>query len=148
MGILAAALAILFGPGLLAYGAIVLRKGCTSHQWPSVQGEMIISRVRLVEWDDGAAIWPELEFEYRVGQRTFTSRNIAFGHAANLALPGEAERLVARYPAGEPATVHYNPDRPHEAVLEPGMGCGAYVALVMGLLFLIVGIGALIWIGF
>jgi hypothetical protein len=148
MDILAGGLSILLGLGLLAYGAIVLRKGHASYQWPSVQGQMIVSRAWLVEWEDGAAVWPEMEFEYRVGQRTFTSRNIAFGYAAKLALPGEAERLVARYPAGEPATVHYNPDQPHEAVLQPGMGCGAYVALVMGSLFLIVGAGALIWIGF
>jgi hypothetical protein len=108
---------------------------------------MIVSQVRLVEWEDGATIWPEMEYEYRVGQHAFTSRNIAFGHAANLALPGGAERLVARYLAGQAVTVHYNPHRLQEAVLEPGTGCSAYVALAMGSLFLILGVGGLIWIG-
>ena len=82
---------------------------------------------------------------YGVSHRTFTSKGIAFGHTANLILPGEAERIVGRYPAGEPVTVHYNPARPQEAVLEQGSGCGAYVVLVIGILFLVAGIGAVFW---
>jgi hypothetical protein len=147
MNMLAAALFILLGLGLLAYGVIVLRKGHDSHRWPSVQGQTIVSQIRLVEWEDGAAIWPEIEYEYHIPPHTFRGRGIAFGHTANLALPGEAERLVTRYPAGEPVTVHYNPTRPQEAVLEQGAGCGAYSALVIGILFIIVGMWVGAWAG-
>jgi hypothetical protein len=147
MDVLAAALFALFGVGSIAYGVIVLLKGRHSLRWPSVQGQMIVSQVRLVEWEDGAAIWPEIEYEYGVSHRTFTGKGIAFGHTANLILPGEAERIVGRYPAGEPVTVHYNPACPQEAVLEQGTGCGAYVALVIGILFIIAGMWVGAWAG-
>jgi hypothetical protein len=33
-------------------------------------------------------------------------------------LPGSAQAVVNRYPAGAPVTVYYNPDNPQESLLE------------------------------
>jgi len=146
MEVVTAALCGLLGVGLLAYSFVSAQRGRQSRQWPSVQGKMLVSQVRLVEWDEGAAIWPEIEYEYCVKQRTFRSKNVALGHLLNLILPGEAERLVAHYPAGEAVTVHYNPDNPQEAILEQGFGCGVLGMAVLGGLLVSLGVGLAVWL--
>jgi hypothetical protein len=137
----AVVICLLLGLGLLAYSVALWQRGRQSRRWPNVQGRMLTSQLHLVEWDEGAAIWPEIEYEYCVKQRTFRSQSVALGHLLSLILPGEAERLVAHYPAGAAVTVHYNPDNPQEAILEQGLGCGVFGMAVLSGLLVSLGIG-------
>jgi len=40
--------------------------------------------------------------------------------AGSSSFTGAMEKVIARYPAGSTVTVYYNPDAPHDAMLEPG----------------------------
>lgn len=55
--------------------------------------------------------------------------------------PTAARILLKRYPVGKRVTVYYNPARPQQAVLEPGVSGMAWILPAIRLLFAIVGSG-------
>jgi hypothetical protein len=54
---------------------------------------------------------------------------------------GTAQGIINRYQAGQPATVHYDPADPTQAVLET-KSRGANLMLILGAVFAVVGLVA------
>jgi hypothetical protein len=98
-----------------------------SRSWPSTSGRIISSRMMSGPPD---AEWSDVEYEYRVDGRRYTSDRVSFGGPLHLSVnvgPEEvccesAEDIVRRHPAGRTVRVHYDPKDPREAVLQPGRG--------------------------
>jgi hypothetical protein len=72
-----------------------------------------------------------VSFRYVVGQVAYTGSTLGYKYA----LPFfSMEQLVAvqrPYPVGTAVVVFYDPARPQHAVLEPGVGVGNYVTVLL-----------------
>ncbi|MGT2436876.1 DUF3592 domain-containing protein [Bradyrhizobium betae] len=93
----------------------------------------------------------DLRYAYKVGQRDFIGTEINWGGTMISGLREVAEEAAAKYHPGQTVQVHYDPERPGHAVLEPasregalGPLIGAAVCAVVGGLFLTI----LIKVGF
>lgn len=81
----------------------------------------------------------DLRYAYKVGQRDFVGTAANWGWTAIYGLRELAEKAAAEYRQGQPVTVYYDPDRPGNAVLEPGSRKGSLAPLIFGALFAVVG---------
>jgi hypothetical protein len=146
--------ALLLALGLLGAGYYVgwewgwpaLREAQRSEDWPKTLGW--VERSRVVSFaPTGGRVEPRLElaYSYVVDGTAYT------GHRVRLPLPLELglgfaetpQQLSARYPAGLEVDVHYDPQDPSQAVLEPGAPPRAYLPIAVGAVLLLSGAGAL-----
>lgn len=144
--------AVFCGLGILALssGAQRLWRGAASEHWPSAEGKVLFSRVNTSETRDGeggrgVAFSPQFAYTYEVaGVKHFNNRR-RFGQIEG---SGEqwAEDIAARYPAGKGVRVSYFPADPDVAVLEPGNSSEGLWLPGVGLVALLFGLAALIWI--
>ena len=117
-----------------AWGLLIILKARKTLQWPYVEG--IIEESRLASDDDD--LLPHIQFSYTVGESAYR-RTFEF--------PGDvtpteefAASYVKKYPVGSTVQVHYDPDNPQSATLEPGLGKGDWLVLVIGMGSLLFGI--------
>jgi hypothetical protein len=124
----------LVGLGVMALAAYHSEQAWQAHQvlqlarqsegWPGVDGVIERAEAKSAWRSQGRGgtrqfHWLELSYRYRVGGRDYQGARIYFG-------PGETrdgdqvQRELARYPEGAAVRVHYQPDAPDIAVLEPG----------------------------
>lgn len=86
-----------------------------SPSWPAVDGVVTAAergRVTL-------RMQPRVTYSYAVKGVPFTSKRVSF---AGVVPKQEIDSVLRKYPAGQAVTVHYAPENPVEAVLEPGSG--------------------------
>jgi hypothetical protein len=83
---------------------------------------------------------PEIQYSYRVGNETFISTRIRILPNVVAASSAMASRLIKIYPKDAPVTVYYNPQRPSEAVLEPGVKGDLVSFLVIGAAIFIISL--------
>ncbi|MBK7896985.1 MAG: DUF3592 domain-containing protein [Candidatus Promineifilaceae bacterium] len=121
------------GIGLSIWGWSVLQNARVSESWPTTDGEILSSSVRVDRDEDGTSYFGDVTFRYLVDDFSYTSDNVSFGQYGGDR--DHAEAIVARYPAGSGVTVHYDPADPETAVLEPGVTWSSYMLLAMGALF-------------
>lgn len=111
--------------------------------WPATEGEILSSEVVTYLSESGkrkVMYGPRITFEYIVNGERYTSHTVTFGELDS-SDPREAQRIVRKYPKKRKVTVYYDPKAPYIAVLEPGrIGKGALVGLVLGVVFIAVGV--------
>ena len=86
-----------------------------SHDWPTVTGR-VVQNMLVTTYGRHA---PVVAYAYSVDGRDYRRSRIRFGNYTNMN-KADAEAILARYPDGGPVEVHYDPDEPGTAVLEPG----------------------------
>ncbi|MEF8879122.1 MAG: DUF3592 domain-containing protein [Candidatus Thermoplasmatota archaeon] len=129
------------------YGKI--KKDIDSLNWDNTDGKITHSEVvreRVYDRDsvNKYTYSAYVQYEYQVGNKTYTSDTVSFGGKGfSSSDKGYAEGIVDKYPEGENVTVHYNPDKPSEAVLEPGLNIMSIIPIIFGVVLLIVGIAIL-----
>ncbi len=84
-----------------------------SEAWPTTPGTITkVERFkRFFRW------LPRVSFTYSVGEKSYTSERISFAAGYR---PKEVDEVLSRYAVGQTVDVHYPPEKPTEAVLEPG----------------------------
>ena len=122
------------GIGISIWGWSVLQNARVSETWPTTDGEILTSNVRIDNDDDGTSYFGDVTFRYVVDDVVYTSDSVSFGQYGS-SNRGHAEEIVARYPTGNGVTVHYDPADPETAVLEPGVTWSSYFILAMGAVF-------------
>jgi hypothetical protein len=136
---------VFFGLGAL-FLFLALRgrqKAKTSQGWPTTQGQVLsvdIQEHSSYDEDDhpsSASYEPVVQYQYMVNGRQYSSKKIAFG--ANSFDRGTAQKKAGQYAAGMTVTVHYNPNKPEESVIETSAG-GSTVFMVVGILFAVFGL--------
>jgi hypothetical protein len=118
------------GIALIVLGAVQIYRGMSSTLWPAVQGKILYSHVRSRP-NPETLLW----YEYYVGEQRYLASDYRQGGNVT-PFQSTAEAAAKRYPAGRVVSVYYNPANPRQALLEPGLWWGNFVAPSLGLLLL------------
>lgn len=87
--------------------------------WPGASGMVLTSSVQSRRTGRSVSIFPVVVYQYEVNGKTYQSQTIRAGEQfMNVRVIGQAQATSARYQAGTPVTVYYNPENPAESVLE------------------------------
>ena len=125
------------GVGISIYGWTVLQNGRDSENWPSTQGQIVNSAVRVSSDEDGTTYHADVTFDYVVNDHRYTGDEVSFGQYGS-SNRNHAREIVARYASGTGVLVYYNPEQSQTAVLEPGVTWSSFFILGMGLCFSII----------
>jgi hypothetical protein len=112
-----------------------------SARWPTAAGivttsDVIEEAIEEKDNDDKSRIRKiyryqlDLRYAYQVGKRDFVGTAANWGATAIYGLRDVAEKAAAQYHKGQPVTVHYDPDWPGQAVLEPDDRQGSLAPLI------------------
>jgi hypothetical protein len=127
----------------VGWGALVVPRllgARATSSWPTVEGVVTSSEVRMKEDSSGDARYvPEITYRYTVDGVKRSSDRIAYA-SRRISSRSDAREIADRYPVGEQVRVHYDPDDPYTAVLEPGASSGAYIAAVVAGAFMLGGV--------
>jgi hypothetical protein len=141
-------LLLLFGVATIAYiqGAGVLYKAYHSTKWSTAQGVVISSTVTYHRYSGkgGAYYTPDVTYRYTVGSVPYVGDTICF---ASIATHNKDDmgKIAGRYPAGHEVKVYYDPANPPDSVLEPGVTFDSWTKVLVASLFLMAGLGAMLF---
>ena len=112
-----------------------------SRAWPTTTGVIRAAALKTAFAKPNMAPWfsPFVCYSYRVDGADYTADTWKGRMRYSSGSPKYAEGVVARYPAGQTVTVHYDPTDPGMGILELGNHDGAGVALTVGIVFGLVG---------
>jgi hypothetical protein len=131
--------------GCFIFGLLTLAKAHSSASWPSVPGFIEGSEVGAIAPNDPDTSYkPIITYRYLVDGREFRSSVIGFGLENYCGSMHFAQRYLATYPVGKTVEVFYKESSPGVSVLEPGISRQSFIPLQFGLLFLALGVGALL----
>jgi uncharacterized Zn-binding protein involved in type VI secretion len=136
---------VFFGIGAL-FLFLTLRarqKAKTSQGWPTAQGRVLAVDIQEHRSYDGdhhhtrVSYEPVVQYQYTVSGRQYNNKRIAFG--ATSFDRSTAQKKASQYATGMAVSVHYNPNKPEESVLETSAS-GSTVFMVVGILFAVIGL--------
>jgi hypothetical protein len=113
---------VIFG-GFSVWGIGQVYESVQGYTWPHVSGTIIssVARSEMMTSGHGQSMtyWPEVRYEYVVGDRRMVGDRIRF--IVRGMSDEETRRVVGAYPAGSSVAVFFNPSDPASAVLEQGV---------------------------
>ena len=132
--------------GGFALGIADAKKGYESKSWPTAEGKILSTEIearkstsrdsRTRRERTTTSYHGVVKYEYLVSGQTHQSDRISYKSYGGS--QEHAKMVVAAYPVGSPVTVHYNPGKPAESVLEPGVGWASFMGpLIWGSPFVI-----------
>lgn len=110
------------------WGWFIIAKARCTLRWPQVEG-VIEQSAPSSEEDD---LLPHIVFSYRIDGHFYRSQ-LKFPSGIT-PTPEFSASYLKRYPVGAAVHVHYNPEQPGEATLEPGMGQGDWMVFALGVI--------------
>ncbi len=133
---------VVFGLVFVIISITSKRRAAAAQTWPTTPGEITASRVDIHTSTDNdghtsTTYKPVVAYRYELMGLQYTGERIAFG--ANTFNRRKSDEIIARYPVGQSVTVHYNPDKPQDAVLETEVH-GGTVSLIIGIVLMGVGV--------
>ncbi len=144
----------LLGLAMAGFGIYFIALGNAARSWPRVEGRVISTRIRIDYPTAGTQgtrsqrqrlrqFYPSITYSWTVEGQSYTGSRYQLGTThEKYDERQEAVKAAARFPAGAPIPVYYEPGNPSQAVLDPRTSAGVYVPLPLGLLIL--GLG---WLG-
>ena len=129
---------------LVAYqmGSPLIEQAKASINWPTASGLVLESKVvRRRSNNSGRSTYSsKVSYQYQIEGKTFESKTVWFGGNISTSDRSMSHKIVKKYPANKKIVVHYNPEDPGIAVLEPGVFKTTYFYYLLGWIFLCVGI--------
>jgi hypothetical protein len=131
------------GAAVLAFGIIQIRKAQTAKTWPTTPGVILSSGLNEQSNYDSedhtshTTYEPYVLYRFTLMGQEYQGNHLAIGNASYDYRT--ASKKIAPYPQGTNVTVHYNPEDPSEAVLEP-KSAGALLLFLIGILFAVIGL--------
>ena len=88
--------------------------------WPSAAGTVLMSTIQIRRSGrHSRSEVPVVVYQYHVNGQMYQGNRIRAGDQfLTVRVAGQAQATLARYPAGAPVTVYYNPVNPAESALE------------------------------
>jgi hypothetical protein len=125
------------------------RRGVRVAAWPTIPGVVKAAGVkqgRSGASDMGHGNNPKttvyraaIAYAYEVDGVPVQGTRVQFGAAKNERVKAAAQDAVARYTPGQTVQVHYNPERPGESALEPGIAPFWRKRLLFAVVMLVLG---------
>jgi len=106
-----AGILFVIGLGLILYWVFMRKRSAVTPQWPTVQGQIIESRLIETLDTEGSSWEMRVAYTYQVAGAAYQSRRVSIG-------PVNLDKTVKRYPVGALVNVFYDPQKPGSAVLE------------------------------
>jgi hypothetical protein len=121
-------------------------KAKAAEVWPVTPGQILSCNIEKhistdSDGDTTITYEPKLEYSYSIMGAPMQANRISYG--AVRTNYKSAQKLADRYPVGSQVSVHYNPEKPTEAVLETAAH-GNTASLVIGIVFMLIGVFLLI----
>lgn len=136
----------LFGAGFCVWGWILIADARLSISWPTAPATIVYSEIKSSDSrSDGKTTRmysADIRYQYTVNGKRYASSRISFGDHSSSSSTG-MEKLVNKYLKGSQATAYYDPDKPGNALLEPGPVLISYIPFVFGALSIIAALIAL-----
>ena len=112
------ALFLIMGAGMSASFASKGYMALQTLGWETVSAQILSTGAKVTSDKRASCYEPLASYSYKVQGRHFTGQRV---RAADSCLSkSESEQFEAAFKKGETVAVHYDPDYPSEAVLEPG----------------------------
>ncbi len=104
--------------GLVGASLLVRARRATSirsvaSQWPRTMGTVLSSTVQVGHGGGSRNEQPLVYYAYQVNGEVFQGHRVRVGR-----IPSSASSTIARYPAGSPVVVYYDPSDPRNSALE------------------------------
>ena len=109
-----------------------------SQSWPVAAGTIAKSSVEKWSSKKRTAHAALVRYSYRVGTRDYQSNRVFWG--LNEGPEKEMNALAAAYPVGSAVQVHYDPQHPATAVLQPERNTGLKALSLYGATLMLLGI--------
>jgi hypothetical protein len=132
---------ILIGLALIGWTIFSYRKAQEALSWPTASGKILSSALRHEKGGEISGYEPEILYKYQAYGVHHIADVIQFG-GIPLSPKKEAQRIVEQYPIGREITVYFNPNKPAQAVLEPGKI--DWVTAVIGVGCVVIGLMCLL----
>lgn len=121
-GIFVSLLLVAVGVGVSMWGSHIKELAAASENWPTAEGRITASEVtshRNTDTDRDYYYSAHVEYAYTVNGTRYSSDAVTVGDYSTTG-PGDAQRIVDRYPVNKTVSVRYDPEDPGMAILEPG----------------------------
>ncbi|MBU0719684.1 MAG: DUF3592 domain-containing protein [Planctomycetes bacterium] len=149
---LAGGFLLFIGGFLIVAFLLTVWKGVRTRRWPVTFGRVITSGAATERTEDMPEEWslPDqpgvvYEYEYEVEGKRHTADALQIRGNMQTTLSVRREReLLSRYPPQRAILVYYNPAKPEEAVLQPGVPRGLLPLTAGGAVMFLVGLGLIL----
>ena len=111
----------LLGLFLLAKGLENVGNAWSSTSWPTTKGRVVRSAVEAESSKSGTMYLSQIAIEYGVHGQTFTTTTLHYGQVLGSGDESEIILQRLRFQEGREVEVSYDPAKPNEAVVHPGM---------------------------
>ena len=133
---------VVFGLVFIIISITSRKRAKAALTWPTIPGVVLASRVDIHTSTDSdghrtTTYKPVVDYQYTIMGQEYRASRIAFG--SNTFSSKKSESIIAMYPPNQAVTVHYNPDKPQDAVLETEVH-GGTVSLIVGIVLIGVGL--------
>lgn len=160
----------LVGVAVFIFGINVFNKAKASENWPNVQGTITSSTVdRKLDTSNNSSsnrrsksgvsvsvgsvnvssgsrkykYTPRVAYSFVVDEENYTGTKIS-PMTTSYSSERSAKNVLRDYKLGFQTTVFYNPSKPSDSLLKPGVTVAVYFPMVFGLIFAAVGVFMLI----
>lgn len=134
---------IFFISGLMAYQHItkpIAEEAEASKSWPTVEGVVTGAKLDKSRDRDGKEQYSAyIQYDYVVDGKEYNSSGISTVDGTT-SMKSSVKKTLRKYAEGTKVVVHYDPEFPNSAVLEPGAGFLFGLLLKLPLLFCVVAI--------
>ena len=120
--------------GAFSFFAYAVLEGLASRSWPVSDGVVLSSKVHTHTSQNHSNYVPKVHYKYQVHGQWYTGDRLAFGFSNRSR--EETSDIVDRYTPGTAIPVHFNPNRPGESVLQPGMHTINWLGFAFGVVAL------------
>jgi hypothetical protein len=144
---LAGAPLLLIGGLIIVAFLLTVWKGLRTRRWQVTCGRVITSGVTAEKTEDMPEEWSlpdqaKVVYEYEAeGKRYIADTMQIRGNMQTASAVRRERELPSRYPPGQSVLVYYNPAKPEEAVLQPGVPRGLVPLTAVGAVMFLVGLG-------
>ena len=120
-------------------GYKMVKTGKASLEWPMTDGTITVSEVSksTSSNSNGYSYKFRVEYEYEVEGERYTGTTYSYKITTNSANSRDAEALVKEHAIGSVVDVYFDPGKPSECVLVPGVNLFSYLGFLVGGVFLL-----------